>query len=184
MLITRFQRAFTTNLTTSSFTSTPSQTAKPSVNGVVAVCTAGGKVAPWGVRIMPIGLGASNDAFSLRVLGWNVAGDAQPQALPLWISQPLAEFACTVGAATGVAGSPVLVTELFVDTIAPVALKQPTITAGASTEGKTFFYSPADDTAAYIDVPLVGSELIQFLGDQTTNTPEMNAMIRWLWERP
>jgi hypothetical protein len=133
---------------------------------------------------MPIGLGASNDAFSMRVLGWNVIGDAQPQSLPLWVSQPLIEVACTVGAAAGVVGSPVLATELFVDTIAPVALKQPTITSVAGTEGKTFFYSPADDTAAYIDVPLMGSELIQFLWDQTTNTPEMNALIRWLWERP
>jgi len=181
MLITRFKRALAANSTATSFASTPSATARPSG---IDICAPGGKVAPWGVRLMPFGLGSSNDAFSMRVLGWNVIGDAQPQSLPLWISQPLVEIACTVGAATGVAGSPVLATELFVDTIAPVALKQPTINAGAATEGKTFFYSPADDTAAYIDVPLVGSEIITFLWDQTTNTPEMNTLYRFLWERP
>ena len=122
------------------------------------------------LMLVPYGLGASNDGFSMRLIGWKPTrrtfGDA------LWIPVPLLEMTCLVGAATGVAGSAVLATELFCDTLTGVTNKfNANVTCAIA--------SPQDDTIAHAIVDLRGFSRLEFLFDQTTNTPKMNC----LWAR-
>lgn len=175
-----FLKAWATNANTSSFASRPSTVTEPTNDGVVSLTvTAGGGIIPSQMKIFPYGLGSSNDGFSLRILGWNHIGPSGPQSTPLWVSGTLAEFTVLLGAATGVAGSPVLNTELFADTIAPVAARLPdrVIAAGTAVNSDIRICNVANDTPTYIIMPTYGCEKLEFLFDQTTNTPTMNCLI-------
>jgi hypothetical protein len=81
------------------------------------------------VIICPFAVGADNNTFSVRVIGWRIAYDRQkphgkypPEVSDaVWIPVLLCEVLCTVSAnAHGAAGGVVLATELFADTIAVV----------------------------------------------------------------
>ncbi len=169
-----YKKALTTNNNDSSFASKVAKVAEPINDGVVAL-TKDGAIVPFRVFLLPYGLGTSNDAFSMRVIGWRHIG-AYPNWL--WIPTPLFELACVLGANGGVAGSPILNTELFVDTITVVS--EPTITADTTRQGTVQVYSPANDTAAFAVAELYGVEKIEFTFDQTTQTPTMNCLVAFL----
>lgn len=178
-----FKKALSTNSTASSFASKIATVTEPTNDGVLDL-TAGGTAGPGGfvpVRmfLLPYGLGSSNDGFSMRVIGWRHIGAGPPQGIWLWVPVILGEFACLLGAMTGVATAPVLNTECFCDTITPVAARLPdrVIAAGTAVNSDTAVSDPANDTSAYIDMLLRGVEKVEFTFDQTTNTPTMNTLV-------
>lgn len=175
-----FRKAFAANKIATEFTAKVPTITKP-VNDGIFDLTADGIIYPWNLKILPYGLGSANDVFSLRIWGWSRIGGGRPPNT-LWVPAMIGEFVCTLGATTGVAGSPVLNTELFCDTIAPVALmvSDYKIGAGTSVDSECRIFTPANDTPAHLIIPVDGWEMIEFDGDQTTNTPEMNALISLL----
>lgn len=164
-----WQKAFLTNANTSAFPSKVPTITEPINDGVLTLARESVLVQKQAL-ILPYGLGSSNDAYSLRVLGWRlVAGSS------LWVYTVLGEFACTLGAMVGIVGTPVVNTELFVDTITVVS--EGTYTADVTRRGATRIYSPANDTIASLILPLNGAQKIEFVFDQTTNTPTMNCLV-------
>jgi hypothetical protein len=124
------------------------------------------------IRIYPYGLGADNDTFDLRLWGW-YRGKNPDTFFPVTLLQ----CSCTISAFTGVAGGQVLDTERFADTISLTALiGEATVTANTTRTGTVELYTPANNTPAYVEVPLRGVELIEWDFDQTLNTPTMNAL--------
>lgn len=183
----RIQRALGTNLATSGFTAKSPTTTKPSGNTIIDMTRGGiAGVTPDAVLIQPIGAGSDNDVFSLRLWGWHHIGDGRDKTDTLWVPMILAEFVCTLSGAVGVANSPVLSTERFADTIAPVAARLPdaVIAAGTAVNSPVLVNSPVGDIPAYAIVPMLGAELLEFDEDQTTGTPTANALIRFIdnWE--
>jgi hypothetical protein len=85
---------------------------------------------------------------------------------------------CTAGTTVGVAGSSVLATERFADTITPVALmlEDRVIAAGTSVNSDVKIFSPANNTIAHVDLPFPAFELLEFTADQTTGTPTQNIL--------
>ena len=174
-----FKKAWATNADTSAFASRIPTTTEPSNDGVVSLrASDAGVVVPARVLLLPYGLGADNDAFSMRVIGWRRIGSGVSPANVLWIPIILGEFACTISAAVGVVGSPVLNTERFADTITVV--KQPKTTdtdsVGAASRGDNFIYSAAGDLIAFIDMLVLGCDKLEFTFDQTTNAPTTNVL--------
>lgn len=173
------KKALATNANTSSFTNPVAQTARPSGNLAIDFNAIPGMLFDGAIRFFPYGLGSANDVYSVRVWGWNHIGDQSPGNI-LWLPALLGEYACTLGAAAGVASSPVLNTELFCDTITVVS--EPTYTADVTRKGATEIMSPANDTAAWLRMRLHGIELLSFDFDQTTNTPTANLLYELLAE--
>lgn len=174
-------RALATNASSTGFTAkTAGVTTKPSGNLVYPIADPGYAFRSR-VRIFPIGLGSDNDVFSLRVWGWSRCGSGNGEAGIIWIPAMLGEFACTISTFVGVAGSPVLATERFADTISIVAtVGEPTLTADVTRTGTTELYSPANDTPAWVELRLRGIELLEFDFDQTTGTPSCNCLLQFL----
>lgn len=174
-----FRKARSVNSTSTAFPATAPTRTEPTGDAgtaagrcVIDLAARGDGYVPCDVMILPYGLGSANDVFSLRLLGWRKIGTG---LTALWVPVTLAELACTLGAMTGVAASEVLATELFCDTITIVS--EPTTTADVTRVGSVLVSSPANDTVAWAKVPLLGVQKIEFLWDQTTNTPAANALI-------
>ncbi len=168
-------KALATNANTTGFTAKTAATLTPPsgnlVNRIALPDGGGGNVPTW-IRIYPYGLGANNDTFDLRLWGWYRGG--KPDTFYPTI---LTQISVTLGNFTGVAGGQVLNTEFFADTIALTALiGEASITAATTRQGTTELYTPANDTPAWILVPLRNAEFIEWDFDQTLNTPTMNAL--------
>ncbi len=170
-----FQKAFATNAATSGFDSLIPTIVPPSGNGVWDFEDGGGLEVPEWVTVLPYGLGSDEDVFSLRLVGWRRIGGVGPIGSYLWVPSTQCELACTLGTCVGIAGSPVLNTERFCDTITIVT--EPTITAATTRQGTVELFNPGDNTAGYFRVRLNGIQRLQFTADQTTQTPTMNALI-------
>ena len=196
-LIRRLDRAAPTNVNTSSFptiaptvidpltlrATTPRAVVDLTSFGTLAQYTGG--AAPKSIIGLPIGLGAANDAFDMKVVGWRQIGAGEDKN-QLWLPTTIASLTCTVGAMTGIAGTPVLNTELFCDTIVPKSATglgtscwvRPSIdaTPAATYRGSLLLWSPADDSIAAFAVPTLGCQRVEFIFDQVTNTPTMNVL--------
>lgn len=172
-----WKKAFATNQDQTAFASKVATVTKPSNDGVIDL-TKDGIVYPRFMRFIPYGLGSADDTFSLRIWGWARVHASDPKKT-LWVPTPIGEFACTISTAVGVAGSPVLDTERFADTIAPVALMlgDIKIAAGTSVNSETKVLTPANNTPAHVELPLDGWEMIEFDSDQTNATvPTVNVL--------
>jgi hypothetical protein len=173
------KRVLAANATTSSFASKIPTLTEPTNDGVLDLLNAGtGIIVPRYLKVWPIGLSSNDDAFSVRVLGWTRIGTG-PSPGVLWYPTILCELACIMGAAVGIAGSPVLNTEAFCDTITVVTQGVITGTdnALATTIGNVEITSPGNDLIAYAVVPTLAFEKLEFQFDQTTNTPTMNVIV-------
>lgn len=131
---------------------------------------------PFAAFIIPYGLGADNDAFSLSVIGWKKIG-TDPN-LTLWVPFLLGSYSTIISASVGVAGSPVINTERFADTITIVT--EPTQTADVTRSGTTQIYSPTNNTPGWIRVPLRGCSKLELTFANVTNTPTKNALVSFL----
>lgn len=168
--------ALATNNNDSSFAAKVPTATPPTNDGVIDLKAGGGVEVPEWLDVYPVGVGSDEDAFSLRVIGWRRLGTNAP-AKQLWVPAVLAEVACTLGTAAGVAGTPLGSSTLFADTITIV--HEPTITADVTRLGTVEVFNPADNTVAYFRVKLHGVERVEFTFDQTTNSPTMNVLIAY-----
>lgn len=146
--------------------------AMPNTN-CIRLAGTGGRLSSW-LRVFPYGLGSNDNTFDMRIWGWNRIVSA---GAPLFFPFILGQFSCTLSSFTGVAGSPLLATELPCDTISITALiGEATMTADTTRAGSTWLYTPANNTPAWVQLRLWGAEFIEFDFDQTAGTPEMNAL--------
>lgn len=171
---------FATNANTASFPSRVPTITKPANDGVLDLGKEGAYV-PEFMYLNFYGAGSDNDAFSVRIIKWMHTIDPIPQET-LWVPNVILEVSVTLGAQAGIANSPVLDTELFADTITIV--HQPLYLgadgANALSRGQVRVFSPADDTIAWIELPVYASEMLEMTCDQTTNTPTMNALYTFM----
>jgi hypothetical protein len=168
-----YERIRTTNATNTSFASKVPTITEPSGDGIRSLCGKMGGTVPCKAFIVPFGTGDANDVFDMRVIGWTRIGSG---TVVLWIPTIIASFTCTLGAATGVAGAPVVATELFCDTI--VILSEPTVTADVTRTGTVSVYSPAADLIGLIELNMPPVEKLEFSFDATTGDPSgMNALV-------
>lgn len=167
------RRGLAANSTATGFTAKAPVLIKPSNDGVIDLTLEGATV-PELLKLWAVGVGASNDGFSVRLIGWQSVLHATDAAKRLWIPQTIAELACLLGTLTGTGAGVVPSTEKFVDTMTIV--KEGVTTALTTNDGNIVRYNPADDTMAFAIIPLQGFELIEFDFDQTTNTPTMNVL--------
>ncbi len=180
-MIRSMQRALVTNVTASSFTTKAPTTTEPTGNTIINLCQpqSFGGTLPQRVVFWPIGTGSDNDAFSLRVWSWRRIGSGDSPNV-LWIPTILTEVSCTVCATVGVALSPVLATERFVDTITLVAARSRVQTgadgASATTLIEPEIFSPTNDLIGFFITHLLGSQKLELDFDETTNTPAANAL--------
>src|SRR5262249_48637808 len=103
------KKALATNANTSSFASKVFTITEPANDGVIGVAS-GGAVVPREIILFPYGLGSDNDVYSLRVIAWRRLRSGNDS---YWLPSSIGEFSCTISAAVGVAGGPVLNTERF-----------------------------------------------------------------------
>ena len=155
----------------------PTQAAQDAVGlkRLAAEGGAGGYI-PSNIRIYPYGLGSDNDVFSLRLWGWWHIGEG-PDLAKLWMPSIIGDFVCTLSTFVGLAGSAILNTERFADTISIVALDgEYTLTSDVTRFGTVQLLSPANQSPACVQVPLRGPEWIEWDFDQSTGTATANAL--------
>lgn len=190
MIARPFKKARAVNSTSSAF---PSLVAEIDLQYVDAGTAAGrsiipissgrgGGYVPKRMEIWPYAVGAKSDAFSMRAIGWRrvlPVGSGEPRTL--FVPGVIINAVCTVGSFTGLAGFPVLDTELFVDTITMTNPNEPT-KLGNSTlrDGFTKTFTFANDTPARVQIMVEGFEAVELQWDQTTNTPTMNALYTFI----
>jgi hypothetical protein len=135
---------------------------------------------PPSIKLMLVGVGSDNDAFSIRIQGWERVVTPDANAVDLWVPTILAELGCILGAKTGATGGIVPATERFADTITVIAARQSVVyglnASDVVSRGSVVVFSPTNDLIAYAIVPTFGCPLIQFQFDDTTNTPTMNGV--------
>lgn len=134
---------------------------------------------PEFVQVWPFGVSANDDAFAIRTYGWTRVGAGQ-QPNEIWIPAVISEFTCTMSSFGGLAGAPVINTELFCDLVVAVAARLLDRVIGAGTAVNSDYYAvtPSGDIPAMFMIPTFGFELLQFDFHQVTNTPTMNALVR------
>lgn len=180
------QRALPANLDTTSFASLIPTITAPANAGTLPLLpwTVGGKVYQR-LKVWPIGLGADNDGYSLRIFGWtHVGGGSTVNKENLWWPTLIVEATVLLCAKVGIASSPVLDTERFADTIAIVTQRQFTdrgafdaTTTGPANRGTVEVLSPGSDLIGFLVIPITGFERLEFQVDQTTNTPTGNFLV-------
>lgn len=155
-------KALAANSTDTSFAALAPTTTMPST-GVVNMLSAGAQYSgvPNNLLLAFYGTGAENTTYSARVTGWSKIDT-------LWVPAPLAELACTLGTAVGVAGASVVATERFADTITQ-----------ASGAASIVISSLADNRVGWVLIDPLGHELVQVSFDMTGAT-NGNAIYKWL----
>ena len=158
------------------FDLSPSDAGTAAGRAVISLTPLGGMGAiPKAIDVFPYGLGANNDAFTMRLVGWRRVLPIVTDGWTMWLPSIIGDVICTMGNFTGLASGPVLNTEFFCDTLTKSV--EPTKTGNTTLlDGKIWYYSPANDTPGHVIFPLEGFEAIEFYWDQTTNTPTMNAL--------
>jgi hypothetical protein len=103
---------------------------------------------PSWVKLVPFGTDANNETFTARLWGWQLVGT-------LWVPTILVQFLATMGNVNGVAGTDVLNTDFFCDTLGDP-------TAGFGTKGYDCQpHSPANDTPGFYEVKAQGCQLFE-----------------------
>lgn len=155
------------NSTDAAYPARPPTITEPADDGVINTADLSGAAAPDSLIVIPYVLGANNNTFSCRVIGWS---QITLSGVSLWIPEVLAEYDCTAGNIPGVAASPVLNTEFLPDTLSLVA------NMGTDAQGTTKV-SPQDDTPGHFVVKTRGARKVEFLFKKGTGT-SANALYR------
>ena len=158
-LATEFVRARSANATDASFPSRVPTTTEPAGAGVLDLAALAGRM-PDNLLLVPFGTGNDGDAFNLRVIGWR-------KVAALWVPVLLAEIACTLSAAAGVAGAAVTDSERFAD-----ALSLTTGNANVSAE----VISPGGDLVAHALIDVKGFARVELTFAVAAGATGMNAL--------
>ncbi len=142
-------RVFTTNQTADAAAAPTTSATEPSVSAVDGIIRNGGSMA----KIVGFGTDAANETFSCDIHGWFESGGDTT----IWYSVHLYALTFTLGTRTGVAGTDVLDTELFADTV--VAGSYQATFGGDNWVG---LLSPAGNGGAMALIPTVGATYLEF----------------------
>lgn len=127
--------------------------------------------------VIPIGTGANNATFSLRLIAWQlVPGSNDGNVRDLWVPTILAELTATLSAAVGVDKTPAVSTVRFADTITIV--KEPVTVADVTNAGSVLIFSQANDLPAWAKVPLHGAQLLEWTITTGGSATAADALVR------
>lgn len=168
------RRFLTTSSVAAAFASLVDTLAEPTGDGFLDLSAAGSGRVPEYLELWPIGLGADNDAFNIRVIGISRLMPPAADGRYQWVPFMLAQVGVVVSANVGVAGGIVLPTERYADTI--TVTTEGTITSDVTRGGTLIVTSPGSDLKANVCVPLRGVEKVGLLFARVTGTPAMNAL--------
>lgn len=177
-VIRPLQKFLAVNSNDSAFAALADTLTEPSGDGVLDLSVMGGGESPCHILLYPYGLGADNDAFTMRLVGWTRIRPAIADGRFQWTPTVIAALGCIVSGDVGVAGGIVGATERYADTITVVT--EGTITSDVTRGGTLTLTAPGTDVRAHVVVPIEGFEKLSLKFDQTTNTPTMNALYRLL----
>ena len=163
-------RMAATNLTGTSFTSKAATRTEPSGNGIINLAVPPHGYVPAYMHLSFIGTGADDSTFVARVHGWRRVTDTSKTHNHVWFAHKLIEVTATLSTYVGVAASPVIETERFADTLVVVAAMEPTTAADVTRSGVYPFFSPADNTPAWMVIPTYGCEKLELDVDLTGAT--------------
>lgn len=163
-LVGNWRRALTTNSTSGSFAAGAPTTTKPAPSTTRAVfdlARQGSRVENT-IVVAPFGGNDNDDAFSVKVLGWNKTTNG------LWVPSFVCEMACVLSSSLpGVAGADVVATELFCDSV-------------VKTTGQgTVYIGTANTDIAWFTAPVAGFEIVELTFDLGTGGDGMNALVRF-----
>jgi hypothetical protein len=173
------RKALATSSTATSFASKIPTITKPSGDGVHEFGNSGSL--PDLMHAMFYGAGADDSTFDVRIIGWDPTIDVSLK--PLWVPRILTTLTITLSTAVGIAGSYVIDTDRFADTlvvhatVAPQATFTDVVSAAAASRGTVEIFSPANNVIAWANIPLRGCTLIEFSYDMTGAT-NGNALFR------
>src|SRR5689334_17044919 len=89
-----WRKALDTDSTDASFPSRIPTITEPSGNGVIPLAIGTNGLVPGMVKLVPYAAGSDEDAFDMRVIGWQRIGSGQPfnAAKTLWFPVILGQF--------------------------------------------------------------------------------------------
>ena len=173
-LTSKMRRLLTTNAADSSFAAKVATITKPGAatgyspaNGVIPMTLGEQAMVPEKLKIIPFGTGADDSTFSIRVIGWEYAGD-------LWIPIIRVEIQCTLGTAVGVIGTSVKDTEKFSDVLSMTTGN--TSITGYSNSDLTL-WSPSNNLISEAVVDVRGSELVELQFTTGSSATDCNALV-------
>ncbi len=162
-----YQKARATDATDTSFASKVPTTTEPTSDGVVELAKT--SLAPTWLMLIPYATAGDNDTADVRVIGWR---RVTASAVTLWVPTILLQFSATFSTAVGVAGSPVLATQRFADTLSDPATGMGAIGVNCQPS------SPANNTPGHYLFDARGCQKVEVLLDATAaGTTGMNALI-------
>lgn len=147
---------------------------KPSGDGVLAFGEGGAIASPF-LKIVPIGTGADNNTFGMKIIGWRHTNNNVNQTVLVWVPTTIAIYAVTLGAATGIANSDFPANYFLADTITCtfgptlIAAQLPTVLDWA-------IFSPADDSVGWIKQPSFGFRMIEIIFTTGGSATAANAL--------
>ena len=155
----RFAKLFASNQSGSSITAPAPTTTGPSGDGIFDVRAGNHPFNAIALAFFGTRTSADNETFTARITGWR-------RISTLWVPVPLLALSLTQGTSVGVAGSDVVATEYFADTI----------TASTAFTSAFEIVSPADNTVGLVKVDVFGCELLQVQLARSTNAA-CNALV-------
>lgn len=118
--------------------------------------------------VIPYGGDANNDQFAVKVYGWNVFVPKAQTGIELWIPRFICGVDCTISSSLpGIAGSEVVATEFFCDTIAA------STAAGIS----VIRQGTADVDVAWFECDISPFQLVELRYDMLTGGDRANALL-------
>lgn len=162
-----------TNYATNGYPTRIPTITKPSGAGVIAMGD-GGSICPQWIRFLPLGTGANDTTFLMKVLLWKPTRLAP--GVPLWIPEVLGEWTCTLGTSVGVAGSDLAAAQTFCDTITMTGGPTFVTTGAPPIVEKWFQVSPLADQIGSITVPSLGARLVEAIYSTGGVATDCNAL--------
>lgn len=154
-----FRKGHATNSTATSFASKIPTITEPSGDGVHKV--APGSWMPNAIMAVFFGAGSENDTFSARIIGWRKIATGGGDPNTLYIPMVLAELGCTISATVGIANSPLVATDRFVDTISLIT---------GNDDVSIDIVSPTADEIGHVVLDIKGCNYLEFSYDMTGAT--------------
>lgn len=162
------------NSTDAAFTALAPTTTEPTGAGVVPLTGYPGGLVPEKFKLMVFGTDTADQTGKVRVTGWMRQG-ADPN-YTLWVPTTLVEATFTLGTMAGVANADVAAGQLFADTVAIDA--EPVSNADTTDDGRVDFFSPANNTIAWIKACTYQAEKLQVQFNLNTSSASLNALLQ------
>lgn len=152
-------KALTANSSATSFAAKVITTTEPTGTGIIDLRYPGRFLGHAKLRLHPYGTGNDDTTFAMRMIGWTYATSGDPDTA-VWVPTVLAEVACTLSTAVGVAAKYVIETERFCDTITKVT----------GNDEHLRLVSPTGNVIGYVELYCSGVHKVELSFDMTGAT--------------